>query len=143
MAARDAGLDAVTLQFGGSDRLAVRQYLVCAEGGVAGTDELTQLARRERDVLPVVELAVGGPGRWRPIAVDDVDHNLLHERSEVCSRIRVERGPRVNLQRRSTCSVELPGLVAQGESVRLTRGRSLVRSQSGPPYISAGRPIAL
>ncbi len=29
----------------------------------------------------------------------------------------------------------VPGLVAQRESVRLTRGRSLVRSQSGPPTV--------
>lgn len=41
---------------------------------------------------------------------------------------------RASLLRRSTCSVGLPGLVAQGESVRLTRGRSLVRSQSGPQH---------
>jgi hypothetical protein len=32
-----------------------------------------------------------------------------------------------------------PGLVAQGESVRLTRGRSLVRSQPGPPPSSQVR----
>jgi GAF domain-containing protein len=140
MAARDAGLDAVTLQRPSRDRLAVRQYLVCAEGGVAGTHKLSLLAGRQRDPLPVVELAVRGPGRWRPVAVDEVDHNLLHERTEVSSRIRVERGPRVNLQRRSTCSVELPGLVAQGESVRLTRGRSLVRSQSGPLHSCATKP---
>ena len=33
----------------------------------------------------------------------------------------------------------VPGLVAQGESVRLTRGRSLVRSQSGPQQVFAGQ----
>ena len=49
-------------------------------------------------------------------------------------RIRVQRLVRASLLRRSTCSVGLPGLVAQGESVRLTRGRSLVRSQSGPQH---------
>ena len=32
----------------------------------------------------------------------------------------------------------VPGLVAQGESVRLTRGRSLVRSQSGPLKCGTG-----
>jgi hypothetical protein len=51
--------------------------------------------------------------------------------------IRVQTFLRASLLRRSTCSVGLPGLVAQGESVRLTRGRSLVRSQSGPQYKAA------
>jgi hypothetical protein len=40
--------------------------------------------------------------------------------------------------RRSVLTFDVvPGLVAQGESVRLTRGRSLVRSQSGPLRIHA------
>jgi hypothetical protein len=40
--------------------------------------------------------------------------------------------------RRSVLTFDVvPGLVAQGESVRLTRGRSLVRSQSGPQRIHA------
>lgn len=44
--------------------------------------------------------------------------------------------PRVRLDvlrvRRASVRPRSPGLVAQGESVRLTRGRSLVRSQPGP-----------
>ena len=46
--------------------------LVWTEGGVAGTHKLGGLARRDRDPLPVVELAVRGAGRWRPVVVDDV-----------------------------------------------------------------------
>ena len=46
---------------------------------------------------------------------------------------------RASLRRRSTCFGRAPGLVAQRESVRLTRGRSLVRSQSGPPPIPAAQ----
>src|SRR5215212_1075336 len=72
IAARDSRLGTLALQHPGSDRLAVRQYLIRAERGVAGADELSLLAGRERDPLPVVELAVRGPSRWGPIAVDDV-----------------------------------------------------------------------
>jgi hypothetical protein len=42
------------------------------KGGVAGADKLRLPARRERDALPVVELADPGPRWWRPVAVDDV-----------------------------------------------------------------------
>jgi hypothetical protein len=46
--------------------------------------------------------------------------------------------------RRSVLTFDVvPGLVAQGESVRLTRGRSLVRSQSGPPSNSQFKPVSL
>jgi hypothetical protein len=48
--------------------------------------------------------------------------------------ILVSHGDRASVRRRST-----PGLVAQWESVRLTRGRSLVRYQPGPPQKSQMR----
>src|SRR5258705_8259382 len=72
IAARDAGLRALAPQRRGTDRLAVRQYRIRAERGVAGADELGPLAGRGRDSLPVVELAVRGPWGRRPVAVDDV-----------------------------------------------------------------------
>ena len=43
-----------------ADRLAVVQYFVRAEGSVACADELSLLAGRERDPMPVVEFAVRG-----------------------------------------------------------------------------------
>ena len=61
IAARDAGLRALAPQSPGTDRLAVRQYRIRAERGVAGADELGPLAGRDRDSLAVVELAVRWP----------------------------------------------------------------------------------
>ena len=65
IAACDTRLGTLALQHPGADRLAVGEYFIGAEGGVAGADELCLLARRERDALPVVELAISGPRRWR------------------------------------------------------------------------------
>ena len=62
IAARDPRLGTLATQRPDSDRLAVPQYLVRAEGSVACADELSLLAGRERDPLPVVELAVRGEG---------------------------------------------------------------------------------
>ena len=45
---------------------------------------------------------------------------------------------RANLRRRSPLGT---GLVAQGESARLTRGRSLVRTQPGPPLARRSAPF--
>ncbi len=50
--------------------------------------------------------------------------------------IRVWPGMRASVRRRSH------GLVAQWESVRLTRGRSLVRTQPGPPSPQAASDIS-
>ncbi len=50
-------------------------------------------------------------------------------------------GSHVNLLPHPTPS-EIPGLVAQWESVRLTRGRSLVRTQPGPPQKALAMPGA-
>ena len=77
--------------------------------------------------------------RTNPI---DGEVRTADARPVVSSGIPFARCSRASLRRRSTCTVEFPGLVAQGESVRLTRGRSLVRSQSGPQHkIPARRPI--
>ncbi|MDT5244030.1 MAG: hypothetical protein QOD36_1406 [Mycobacterium sp.] len=61
VAARDACLGAFAPQYSGGDRVAVRRYLIRAEGGVARADELGRLPGRERDPLPIVELTVSGP----------------------------------------------------------------------------------
>jgi len=77
IAACDPRLDTFATQHSGTDRLAVRQYLVRAEGGVAGADEVSLRAWRQRDPLPEVQLAVRGLGGWRPVAIDDVAAGLV------------------------------------------------------------------
>ncbi len=59
--------------------------------------------------------------------------------SKTALAIRAGSLERASLRRRSALGSSLLGLVAQRESVRLTRGRSLVRSQSGPPPIITGQ----
>src|ERR1700752_3801722 len=101
--ARDARIGTLAPQHRGSDRVAVWQYLIRAEGGVARADELGWFPRRERDPLPVVELTVSGPRRWRPVAVDDVatgpvrvDHaaDLARRRVETAQFIHLAVGGR-------------------------------------------------
>ena len=75
----------------------------------------------------------GEPGNGR---YNTVNHRATITRcvcAQWCPRGFGSKGPHVLVFDVVRPVRSAPGLVAQRESVRLTRGRSLVRSQSGPP----------
>jgi hypothetical protein len=118
ISARDAGLGALAPQRPGTDRLAVRQYRIRAERGVAGADELGPLAGRDRDPLAVVKLAVRGLWGWRPVAVDYVAPGpVCGDQARDIARRRYESAEPVDLTRGRL------GRLRDGPGCRLRRAR--------------------
>ena len=113
---------------------------------VADLDVVACTARRGRFGLRDCGAATAGGKRQHRGEPGNGRYNTVNHRATMtrcmcaqwCPRGFGSKGPHVLVFDVVRPVRRAPGLVAQRESVRLTRGRSLVRSQSGPLATFAG-----